>query len=52
MAIGDCECGHSLIYHMPFVGCVKCDCDEFHRWVATMFDGLRSRWTSNLRGGR
>lgn len=29
--IGDCdECGHSVIYHLPIVGCTKCDCDEFH----------------------
>lgn len=29
--IGDCEdCGHSIAYHLPFVGCTKCDCDEFH----------------------
>jgi predicted nucleic-acid-binding Zn-ribbon protein len=28
--IGDCDnCGHSAMYHMPFVGCVKCDCEEF-----------------------
>ncbi len=28
---GDCSrCGHSVAYHMPFVGCVKCDCSEFH----------------------
>lgn len=31
--IGDCsDCGHSVLYHMPLVGCVKCDCDEFSRW--------------------
>ena len=29
--IGDCSsCGHSLAYHLPLAGCVKCDCDEFH----------------------
>lgn len=28
--VGDCgRCGHSIAYHMPFVGCVKCDCEEF-----------------------
>ena len=28
---GDCdECGHSAIYHVPIVGCMKCDCGEFH----------------------
>jgi len=26
---GDCRCGHSIIYHIPFTGCLKCDCDEF-----------------------
>lgn len=27
---GDCDdCGHSIIYHVPLVGCMKCDCDEF-----------------------
>lgn len=31
MAAGDCgDCGHSIIYHAPFVGCIKCSCDEFH----------------------
>jgi len=29
--IGDCEnCGHSAMYHLPFAGCIKCSCDEFH----------------------
>lgn len=29
--IGDCEnCGHSIVYHIPLIGCHKCDCDEFH----------------------
>jgi len=32
--LGDCKCGHSLIYHAPFVGCLKCDCDEFRRWLS------------------
>lgn len=28
--IGDCDsCGHSVAYHVPLVGCIKCDCDEF-----------------------
>ncbi len=28
--IGDCDdCGHSIAYHMPIVGCVKCSCDEY-----------------------
>jgi hypothetical protein len=28
---GDCDvCGHSAIYHVPLVGCCKCDCEEFH----------------------
>lgn len=28
--IGDCDrCGHSVIYHLPLAGCMKCDCDEF-----------------------
>jgi hypothetical protein len=27
---GDCDrCGHSIIYHLPFIGCEKCDCEEF-----------------------
>lgn len=27
---GDCDrCGHSAMYHAPFVGCLKCACDEF-----------------------
>ena len=28
--IGDCECGHSILYHLPVAGCLKCSCDEFH----------------------
>ncbi len=28
--LGDCACGHSIIYHVPIAGCMKCDCDEFH----------------------
>jgi len=28
--IGDCDCGHSVLYHLPLAGCLKCDCDEFH----------------------
>lgn len=28
---GDCShCGHSVIYHLIGVGCMKCNCDEFH----------------------
>lgn len=28
---GDCSyCGHSVAYHLPLVGCTKCNCDEFH----------------------
>lgn len=27
--IGDCDCGHSIMYHVPLAGCLKCDCDEF-----------------------
>ena len=28
--IGDCDwCGHSIAYHVPLVGCIKCSCDEF-----------------------
>lgn len=28
---GDCSsCGHSIIYHLPLVGCTRCNCDEFH----------------------
>ncbi len=28
--VGDCDnCGHSIIYHFPLVGCAKCSCDEF-----------------------
>ena len=27
---GDCdECGHSILYHVPIFGCLKCSCDEF-----------------------
>jgi len=28
-AIGDCTCGHSIMYHAPLMGCIKCDCDEY-----------------------
>jgi hypothetical protein len=29
-AFGDCSrCRHSIAYHLPFVGCTKCDCDEY-----------------------
>jgi len=29
--LGDCSyCGHSIAYHMPFMGCMKCSCSEFH----------------------
>lgn len=28
---GDCDdCGHSIIYHFPLFGCIKCSCDEYH----------------------
>lgn len=28
---GDCSyCGHSAMYHVPMIGCMKCNCDEFH----------------------
>jgi predicted nucleic-acid-binding Zn-ribbon protein len=28
--VGDCDnCGHSVMYHLPIVGCQKCDCEEF-----------------------
>jgi hypothetical protein len=28
--IGDCKrCGHSVVYHMPLLGCMKCNCEEF-----------------------
>jgi len=30
--IGDCDrrgCGHSFAYHVPLVGCMKCDCEEY-----------------------
>lgn len=27
---GDCHrCEHSIIYHIPILGCVKCDCEEY-----------------------
>lgn len=26
---GDCDCGHSILYHAPLAGCLKCGCDEF-----------------------
>ena len=30
-AFGDCNnCGHSIMYHVPIAGCMKCDCDEYH----------------------
>lgn len=33
--IGDCKhCQHSVAYHLPFVGCIKCPCDEFGRWAS------------------
>jgi len=35
--IGDCDrCGHSAMYHVPFVGCVKCSCSEFVAWVSSV----------------
>lgn len=37
--IGDCDrCGHSVAYHMPLLGCIKCSCGEF---VARVFRALR-----------
>ncbi len=28
--LGDCDnCGHSVAYHLPLAGCIKCSCDEF-----------------------
>lgn len=28
--IGDCDrCGHSVMYHVPLIGCAKCSCEEF-----------------------
>lgn len=30
--VGDCDregCGHSIAYHIPFSGCLKCDCEEY-----------------------
>lgn len=28
--IDDCDrCTHSVAYHLSFVGCTKCDCDEY-----------------------
>lgn len=46
--IGDCDnCGHSIVYHVPLVGCVKCSygdpysCKEFKR--ATRGDGGAAR---------
>jgi len=29
LAFGDCRCGHSVAYHLPLAGCLKCGCDEF-----------------------
>jgi len=31
-AFGDCSrrgCHHSIAYHMPLIGCLKCDCEEY-----------------------
>lgn len=29
-AFGDCDrCGHSIMYHAAFVGCLKCGCGEY-----------------------
>lgn len=31
-AFGDCSrriCGHSFAYHIPLMGCIKCDCTEY-----------------------
>ena len=33
--IGDCDrCGHSVAYHAPLFGCMKCSCSEFTIWMA------------------
>lgn len=30
-AFGDCSrCRHSIAYHLPLTGCIKCNCDEYH----------------------
>jgi hypothetical protein len=42
--IGDCDnCGHSAMYHVPLMGCIKCDCDEF---VIRLARAIR-RWLRN-----
>ncbi len=42
--LGDCSsCGHSALYHLPFVGCTKCDCDEFHAYVSRIVRRFRRR---------
>ena len=29
-AFGDCSrCRHSFAYHMPLMGCIKCNCEEY-----------------------
>jgi hypothetical protein len=29
--VGDCDdCGHSIGYHLPFIGCTKCSCSEYN----------------------
>ncbi len=29
-ALGDCDrCRHSIAYHVPLLGCMKCNCDEY-----------------------
>jgi hypothetical protein len=36
--IGDCDqCGHSVVYHLPLAGCIKCDCDEFSAFTVLAF---------------
>lgn len=38
---GDCDrCGHSVAYHAPLVGCLKCDCEEFVIRLAAWWKGL------------
>lgn len=36
---GDCDnCGHSVMYHVPLAGCIKCDCEEFCARIYSMYD--------------
>lgn len=33
---GDCDnCGHSIAYHVPILGCMKCRCSEYKRGPRT-----------------